>query len=298
MTIQAMEYFVKVAECASFTRASASLFVSQPTLSRQIMNLELELGAVLIDRSIKKTVRLTAEGEAFLEEARKILRQIKQLPSVIHNVGEKKLSVSIGYHSSFNNRFFHQAVFDFSSRYPNIRLNLKCCDSNSLNRGIQDGSFDIIFIAEFCMDALPGTIKTALGESELCAAVAADHKLAGESGIALEALRDESFVFIDRALSPVSLDWMLSLCRASGFSPNVVEWFQDKPTLLVAVGANVGISLTLSGAEIPHTVRLIPLSDPCVRSSYYAVYCSANRNPATRPFISILEQNIAALGRE
>lgn len=286
-----MEYFIKLAECASFTRAANELYISQPTLSRQIINLELELGVSLIDRSTKKTVRLTEEGEVFFREARKIMKQIYQLPAMLQHIGKEKFSVSIGYHSSFNDQPLHQTVADFGKKYPNIRINLKCCSSDALNKGLRDGDFDIILIAEFCMDNTLQAEKVALSEYELCAVVSSENVLASQSSVKLGSLSGERFVFLERSLSPVSLDRMTALCRESGFSPDIVEWFQDKPTLLVAVGAGIGISLTLSGCQMPHTVRLIPLSEPCVHGSYFAVYQSDSPNPATKPFMAILEQN-------
>lgn len=97
MELRHLRYFVAVAEEQNVTRAAERLHVSQPPLSRQIRDLEEELGVVLFDRG-PKTMRLTSAGELFLEEARQLLEQVEQaIERVRDHANQPAQEIHVGY---------------------------------------------------------------------------------------------------------------------------------------------------------------------------------------------------------
>src|SRR6187551_1810973 len=96
MELHQIRYFTAVAEQASFTRAAERCFVSQPSLSQQIINLEKELGHPLIER-LGRTVRLTEAGKTFYERAVKILGAVDEARECVqHETGWKEGTLAIG----------------------------------------------------------------------------------------------------------------------------------------------------------------------------------------------------------
>src|SRR5438034_416182 len=89
MELRHLRYFVAVAEAENVTRAALKLHVSQPGLSRQIRDLEAELGFLLLERSAK-SVRLTAAGRVFLDEARAVLKRAEEAVKTARTVADGK----------------------------------------------------------------------------------------------------------------------------------------------------------------------------------------------------------------
>lgn len=150
MEIRQLKYFSAVADTLNFSRAAESLFVSQSTLSKQIADLEKELGVVLLKRD-KRTVELTPAGKIFLNEAKAILMRIDMIPVllcheelsrtediVIHIGVEERVGDSLIFHLGVA-----EAVQQLRSENPGIRAIFKLKDYLEINREINEGSLDM-----------------------------------------------------------------------------------------------------------------------------------------------------------
>src|SRR5437667_11464104 len=124
MELRHLRYFVAAAEAENVARAALKLHVPQPALSRQIRDLEDELGFLLLERSAR-SVRLTDAGRAFLSEARAVLQRVEnavQVARVIATGGSGELHV--GYAPSLTARILPQTLRAFRAELPNVRVRL------------------------------------------------------------------------------------------------------------------------------------------------------------------------------
>lgn len=287
MTLLVMRYFIKVAECMNFTKAAESLYVSQPTLSRQISDLEEELNVELFDRS-KRTLKLTKAGEIFLREATEIIARCDQIPKLVTDISVT-MNLSVGYHGALNSSILEEALARCMKRYPGIAFHLKYCNFSELNRGLEDDSLDIVITNEMCVEGIPNLVYHHVQNTTLCAAVSINHRFANQDEIALSELKDETFILVNRDSSPITVDNAKMLCSAAGFVPNVAKTYPDGHTLMMMVGANEGISLVFSNIDIPSSVKLLNIYDPQSNFSFDAIYKSQNKNPAIQLFTRVLD---------
>src|SRR2546422_2007752 len=133
-----LRYFVAVAEMENVSRAALKLHVSQPALSRQIRDLEDELGFLLLERSAR-SVRLTDAGRAFLSEARAVLQRVEdavQVARVIATGGSGELHV--GYAPSLTARILPQTLRAFQAELPNVRVKLHDFSTEELLAGLRE----------------------------------------------------------------------------------------------------------------------------------------------------------------
>jgi LysR family cyn operon transcriptional activator len=158
MEIRHLKYFLAVSKLGSFTKASEELFVTQPTLSHQMRQLESELGCELLDRS-SRTIRLTGAGEIFAAYANRIIREIEDGKLAIQGYhGLQVGNVVIGAISAFTNNLLPPILADFSKLYPGIKVKLIELPTGEMQRKIRDG--DISFGLGY------GPVSTEMIESE------------------------------------------------------------------------------------------------------------------------------------
>src|SRR5437588_10231641 len=127
MELRHLRYFVAVAEDLNFTRAAAKLHLAQPSLTRQIHNLEEELGVRLLDRS-KSQVILTEEGRSFLVDARRILALATESILAVQRLSRGEVGqLNISYLSNFDFELLPETLRAFRLSFPHIAWNLLLC---------------------------------------------------------------------------------------------------------------------------------------------------------------------------
>lgn len=132
MDIRHLTYFLEVARLKSFTKASQSLYVSQPTISKMIKNLETELGIKLFYRNGRQ-VELTDAGQSMYVQAQEITKSFQNLTSELNDIMEvKKGHVRIGLPPMIGSGFFPRVLGDFRVTYPDVTFQL-----------VEDGSIKV-----------------------------------------------------------------------------------------------------------------------------------------------------------
>lgn len=143
MEIRHLKYFLAISKLGSFTKASEELYVTQPTLSHQMRQLESELGCDLLDRS-SRVIRLTGAGEIFVVYANRIIREIEEGKLAIQGYhGLEVGSLVIGVISAFTNNLLPPILAKFSQLYPGIKIKVIELPTGDMQRKIRDG--DISF---------------------------------------------------------------------------------------------------------------------------------------------------------
>ena len=243
MELRHLRYFVAAAQDLNISRAALRLRVSQPPLSRQIHDLEDEIGTPLFDRSNKK-LKLTRAGEYFFEEAKKILSHAQ------HAAKAAKASdfghaghITIAYVSPLGGMFLPKVLRSFRHRFPLVDVDLLEMVPRQQLEALLDNQVDLAFVAKPEVESANQFAFEPLMEVELRLALPLEHPLAKLKRIPLARLKEERFVFLKRSAAPRTHEFLRSLCRSAGYDPNVVKQSDRAQSILDLVAAGVGVSI-------------------------------------------------------
>ena len=226
LNIQSLRYIVQVSAIGSINKAAEVLFISQPSLSRAIQEVENQTGIVIFTRTSKGVIT-THEGQVFIEKARKILSEydeLENLYSVNDNVSKDEISLAIGIERHYPMIFTAMQFYNHECKHTEKYVNLILREGNreELVNLVAGGVLSMgnvhfmsddhdAFLAELESLSLDYTL---LSECPVCAQVAADHPLANEESVTLEMLRpyprvaflDEDFTGINYASDMIQYD--------------------------------------------------------------------------------------------
>jgi DNA-binding transcriptional LysR family regulator len=249
MELRQLRYFVMVADDLNFTRAAARLHVAQPALSRQIKQLEDELGATLFHRN-KRTVKLTSSGEAFLREARALLDQAER--AFAHVRGDSGRTLNVGYVWGLFHSTAPAALQRLRTASSGVTVNLFDMSASEQARGLIAGRLDFGFIGTAFEAETAGLEMKHIGRCEFNAVLPQNHKLARNRLIRLPSLSQELFMLISEDQFPGASRIMEHACEGAGFQPRVLQVADRGHTLLGMVAAGCGVAL------LPETLRALP----------------------------------------
>lgn len=287
MELRHLRYFVVAAQLEHFGRAAARLAIVQPALSRQIGELEAELGVSLFER-LARGVRLTAAGRVFLAEAEALLARAGQ-------ASERVRDVAAGRAGRLRIGFVDTAVYGpalprllqaFRRKHPAVRLELTQQTSLEQGERLQESALDVACVYHLPR-RVPGLATHRLGEEPIVVAVPAAHPLARRRRVKLVALRDEDFVWIPRTLSPAYHGRVFAACREKGFEPRVVQEGQTDQEILSLVALGVGVSFCLASVvhRKPVEVALVRIADLKIGVQLVAAWRADNGNPSLAAFL-------------
>jgi DNA-binding transcriptional LysR family regulator len=297
MELHQLEYFVAVAEEASFTRAASRVHVAQPGVSAQVRRLESELGQQLLDRS-GRSVRLTEVGSAVLPFARAALDAVANARLAVDDLaGLVRGQVTVGMVSGCALPVLAELLAGFHDCHPGVAIALVEDNSDRLVERLRDGRLDLALIG--WAEQTPADLDSVvLVDEELVAAVAPGHPLAdadadadagtgtgtgtGTGAITIRQLRDLPLVSLPRGTGVrAALD---AACAAAGFTPRIV--FEASALPMVVELAGRGLGLAVVPASIPNGPGILRITDPQLRSRLELAWPSAPpANPAARALI-------------
>lgn len=239
MELRHLRYFEAVARHSHVTRAAEELHIAQPALSKQVSQLEQELGVALFDR-IGRNVRLTEAGEALLPHARAVLAQIESVRAeMAERVGLRRGRASIGTPPTVGTQLLPPALALFHNRYPGIGLELHEAGVQTLLELLEAGVADVV-IATLPVEDSELTIVPIFTE-EMIVAVGRNHRLASRKSINLASLSEEPWL-----LSPGNYELReatLRACDQAGFIPDVVLDGGEIDTLMQLVASGLGVTI-------------------------------------------------------
>jgi DNA-binding transcriptional LysR family regulator len=272
MELRHLRYFAAVAGELNFTRAAQKLRVAQPALSRQIRQLEDELGVALLDRT-RHGVQLTKPGRAFLAEAQAILKQSEQAISIARKTGEPgNAQLNLGYIWGLFHSFVPPVLERFRSRFPETAVHLFDLAPLAQARAILEGRLDAGFIG-FAHEAnSAGLSKRKVGSCTFVAALPKDHRAARKSVVPLASLADDFFLGISTETFPGASRHVTDACVRAGFRPKILQMVERGYTIMGLVAGNCGVAL------LPESLKALPhpgiifrsLADPPVADLYVA----------------------------
>lgn len=243
MDTRQLNSFLTVAECLNFTEAARRLYITQPSLSRQIQELETELSVQLFYRD-KRSVTVTPAGELLRGEAIRLMKNIDHLKTTM----QKTVSGTIGCLSigctGLEKDFFANQVKKFRQHYPDISVSIDLPPSLTRQiRRLLENEYDVIFTLADEVEKYPELTEQVLYADPLCVVLPEDHPAAGQAAIELAELKNESFIFMLEQDNPESLQRITNACVAAGFAPHVTEQAPNIASLFILIESGMGISL-------------------------------------------------------
>lgn len=259
MEMKQVEYFLAVAELRSFSVAADNLYVSQSSLSKQIMALEKELGVALFDRS-KRSIALTAAGETFQKHAHRLNDEYK---AMISNIKDYKIapSLSIVAIPVIAQYGITSYIAQFQSAYPKMQLLLEEREALAILPALNSRQFDLAFIRDNYLDTEQHHILEVTSD-KFVVALSVKHPLAVRASISLSELANENFIMFDKGT--IVHELAVDACRKAGFEPRNFYASLRVESILGLVASQAGVALIMEKVFQYHKhpdVIAIPLTE-------------------------------------
>jgi DNA-binding transcriptional LysR family regulator len=286
MELRHLRYFMAVATERNFTRAAVNLRVAQPPLSRQIKDLERELGAELFDRS-SRPLRLTGAGALLLEQAAQILAAADQAKTLVRRyaASERKRFV-IGCVGSTIYGVVPEMIVRFREVSSGVDVGL--VEMNTLDQvlALKEGRIDV-GIGRLRFEEA-GVRRQVISEEALVAALPSKHMLAS-GPISLRDLTRDTLIVYPRPSRPSFADQVLSAFRDQGLQPKLVQEVRELQTALGLVAAQAGVCVVPSSVQRLRRDDVIyrPIADCSATSPIILSSREGDVSPETRLFREI-----------
>jgi len=292
-----LRYFVAVAETENVSRAALKLHVSQPALSRQIRDLEDELGFLLLERSAK-SVRLTDAGRTFLIEARAVLQRaedaVKKAKAVATGVDGE---LHVGYAPSLTARILPPTLRAFQAELPNVRVKLHDLSTEEMFAGLREGKLQLAFVPKPVGRMLRELYFEALIRDPIRLAISPKHPLARHRAVSVAEIAREPIIAYSRKDYPDAHELLDKVFAPAKARPRIVEEHDSVSGLIAAVESGAGSAVVTRTLTCTAGVRLklLPISpapDPLVIG---IVYAHKGPNTAGEKFLKCAKESAKGL---
>ncbi len=272
-------YFLAVAEDLHFRKAAERLFISQPGLSRQIKQMEEDLGIQLFVRHNRK-VQLTSSGIYLKNE---LTRNLKNLDNILDYAkllqDGKQGKLEFGYVGSAMQDIIPNLLIQFKKEHPNVQFGLKEMDNQKQIESLLSHDIDVGFVR---LDRVPRglAIKPILKES-FCLVLPKNHPINSDNFKSLNQLKDESFILFDPSYSPSYYEKIMQIFDESGFNPIISHNTIHAASIYKLVENGFGLSIVPKSLQKGYNmeVRFIELFKIPQRTTLSVVWDKNNRNP-------------------
>jgi LysR family transcriptional regulator, hydrogen peroxide-inducible genes activator len=246
MELHQLRYVLAIADSGNFTKAAASVFVSQPSLSQQIAKLESELDNKLFHRLGRRAVP-TAAGEILIQRARKILFEVENVASEIHDDPKLGGQITVGVIQTVAPYLLPKLIERTQKTYPFLEINSYEGFRGDLVAGVIDGRIDLAIVALPIRDSRLAT--ESFFTEPLLLAVGRQHPLASKRRFTAADLETETFIMMGR--SSTLTDQVQQFCGEHDFEPKIGFRCAQVETLKSLVALGLGIAILPKMAQHP-----------------------------------------------
>jgi LysR family transcriptional regulator, hca operon transcriptional activator len=290
MELRHLRYFVSVAEAGNLTAAAKQkLHTTQPSLSRQIRDLEEEVGAQLLTRSARG-IQLTAAGRAFLEHARLVLLQVEAASEAARRVAHpSKPCFTMGFLTGHELKWMPEALRILRDELPNIDVMVTSQYSPLLADGLSNGKIDAAFLRR--EKGLPDLAFRLLVKEPLLVILPSNHRLAALKSIDAKDLEGEVFVTVSKT-APVLravIDEYLKRSGANIRPQHEADHLAMGMSLIASTGG-VGLLPVYAQNFLPPSVTSRPLKGDTPTVDLVLGFKKSNRSPVLKLLLSRLNE--------
>lgn len=261
MELRHLRYFVAVAQEENVTRASMLLHVSQPPLTRQIQDLEEELGVALFERN-GRSIRLTEAGRVFLKEAKAVLLRVEEAVATARAAAhEQPDELQLGYAPSPTIEILPRLLREFQKRCPNLRVALHDHSSPEMLAGLREGRLQAALMMQPSRSAARGLTFEPLRTYPVGIVVPPTHPLTRLRAVTLDDAIAEPIVVFSRKEYPDYHEFVNRIVGNRGNRIRIAEECDSGPSLMAAVASGKGIAINASvvASAAGGRLRFVPL---------------------------------------
>ncbi|WP_349671499.1 LysR family transcriptional regulator [Lacrimispora sp.] len=276
MNLFQLEYFIVLAETLSYTKASQQLHITQPTLSKLVINLEHSIGSQLFIRN-KREVKLTPTGKIFYHEIKKILHAYDSAVKKVKDMENGTTGViSIGLLGTALVHHFPKLIKRFHELHPTIKVNPMDYTYDHIMETLTSGQIDVAILPDIEIDCPPQFIKKTVFTDHMCVVLPQSHKFSELKSLSLTMIKDEPFIHMDPKYSRTDHNLIDNIYSQEGYSTNTVYEANSLINMMLMVDCQLGISILASHMKqfANDTVRFVPLMG---FEDYFKVTCLYNR---------------------
>lgn len=292
INITRIEYFLMTAKYMNFTKAANLLYISQPSLSKQIAILEEELGQQLFDRS-KRNLTLTPAGKVLCSGFEKLMPEIESLIEKVKQIKNDAYDIlCVGcVESIYLSNSVIKALGEFSANYKNVELIFERCDFDAIRKKTMDGTFDVSFTISHQINSMKDIESILIEKRKRYLILSVNHRLAGRERVGFQDLKDETFILMDKEKSLVSYDDIFSACRENGYFPRI-RYAPNNETILDYLEIGAGVAFLDKSIIENRSKRLkyIPLNFG-KGFNLVCIWKKSNDNPVLKEFVKHLPQS-------
>jgi LysR family transcriptional regulator, transcription activator of glutamate synthase operon len=291
MEIKQVQYFLMLSEMGSFSAAAEELYISQSSLSKQIIALEKELNSQLFDRS-KRKIALTPAGEAFLIHARNMNSAYQAMLAEMAQY-KTTTSLSIVAIPVIAQYGITSYIAQFKQAHPNIQFTLDEREATAILPLLNNHQFDLAFLRDNYLDREQYAFLE-VARDKFQVILSRHHRLAVRESIALKELSDENFIMFDKGT--IVHELAVDACRANGFEPRIFYASLRVESVLGLVASNSGVALMMEKVFSYHRhpdVIAIPLKENIASNLVLARLKNTKESRAARTFFNFMEKTLA-----
>jgi DNA-binding transcriptional LysR family regulator len=295
-----LRYFVAVAEMENVSRAAMQrLHVSQPSLSRQIRDLEDEMGVQLLERTAK-SVRLTEAGRAFLDEARAILKQTEDAVGKVRAIaGKGETELHVGDWPLATAGVMPQLLGAFQQAMPKVRVKLHDWPVEKNIAGVRDGRLQLaILLPPLKANALEELRFEPLMTARVCLAVSRDHPFARKRSVSLADAAHQPFVGLIHEEYPRYREYLAGIFAPVNDKPRIVEEHDGWSGVFSAVSAGTGVAIAsdaFSWHVFGDRIKFVRLTPEPKRVSIGILTRKGKPGPAAEKFCQCAKEAFSAV---
>jgi len=250
MELRHLRYFVAVAEERNFTRAAERLHIAQPPLSRQIQQLEEDLGVTLIEKGVRP-LRLTEAGAFFLAHAKPLLDQVRDLRTMTQRVGKLERTLSVGFVASTLYGLLPDIIRRYREANPEVEVTLHEMTTVEQLKALKEGRIDVGFGRLKSEDT--SIRRILLREEPMVVALFPGHRLADREGnLRLTDVMHEPLLVYPKAPRPSFADQVLAAFREANLTPDHVTEVRELQIAMGLVAAGQGIAIVPESVQGMH----------------------------------------------
>lgn len=285
-----LRYFITLAEQLHYGKAAESCFITQPSLSRQIVALEEEVGCQLFVRH-SRAVNLTAAGRVFLIQARSIVAAIDNAVILARAVDQGEEGIlHIAFSSYFTSEILPSVIRQFSKQFPAVELLMDELSPVKLNEAVLNGETDLAFVLKTPETKELGYFR--LQEEPLCAVLPVNHPLATHPKLALSDLAQESFIISPKEATSALFSIIEAWCKRHGFEPKIRIKTHMQHSIINFVAENLGVAIVPVSMRSARTQSVVyrDIAD-APHFEVGIIWKKSNDNPCLLSFLAMIKSD-------